>query len=64
MVQCVLLAESWNWQFRGPNPPTRLLRHTWQYCPHSIRVTHRGLAPTITYRPFSDTTKQASAAAV
>ncbi|MBS3128134.1 class I SAM-dependent methyltransferase [Candidatus Woesearchaeota archaeon] len=22
--------ESWAWQFRGDNPPTRLYRHTWQ----------------------------------
>ncbi len=22
--------ESWPWQFRGNNPPTRLFRHTWQ----------------------------------
>ena len=64
MVQCVLLAESWNWQFRGPNPPTRLLRHTWQYCPHSIRRTKCNLPATITYRPYSDATKQASATAV
>jgi cyclopropane fatty-acyl-phospholipid synthase-like methyltransferase len=26
-----LSSESWNWQFRGPNPPTRLLRQTWEY---------------------------------
>ena len=22
--------QSWMWQFRGADPPTRLLRHTWQ----------------------------------
>ncbi len=33
MVRCMLWAESWNWQFRGPNPPTRLLRQTWNYQP-------------------------------
>jgi cyclopropane fatty-acyl-phospholipid synthase-like methyltransferase len=26
---CELASESWNWQFRGDPPPTRLLRHTW-----------------------------------
>jgi hypothetical protein len=58
MMNCVLWAESWNWQFRGPNPPTRLLRHTWQYCPQRVRMT--SLAPTVTYRSFADATKQAS----
>jgi cyclopropane fatty-acyl-phospholipid synthase-like methyltransferase len=62
MVECMLWAESWNWQFRGPTAPTRLLRHTWQYCPLSSRVTKRELAPTVTYRPFSDATKQESCA--
>ena len=28
-----LWSQSWNWQFRGPNPPTRLLRQTWVYRP-------------------------------
>lgn len=27
----LLCSESWNWQFRPPNPPTRLLRQTWAY---------------------------------
>jgi cyclopropane-fatty-acyl-phospholipid synthase len=27
----ILSSESWNWQFRPPNPPTRLLRQTWAY---------------------------------
>ena len=27
----LLFSESWNWQFRPPNPPTRLLRQTWIY---------------------------------
>jgi cyclopropane-fatty-acyl-phospholipid synthase len=26
-----LATESWNWQFRPPTPPTRLLRQTWVY---------------------------------
>jgi cyclopropane-fatty-acyl-phospholipid synthase len=29
MFMCMLVSESWNWQFRGPNPPTKLLRQTW-----------------------------------
>jgi cyclopropane-fatty-acyl-phospholipid synthase len=33
LIDCALVAESWNWQFRGPQPPTRLLRHTWQAKP-------------------------------
>ena len=31
MLMCMLITESWNWQFREPNPPTRLLRQTWVY---------------------------------
>ncbi len=27
----LLFFESWQWQFRGDNPPTRLLRNTWEY---------------------------------
>jgi cyclopropane-fatty-acyl-phospholipid synthase len=27
----ILVCKSWNWQFRPPNPPTRLLRQTWAY---------------------------------
>jgi cyclopropane-fatty-acyl-phospholipid synthase len=30
LLDCLLIAQSWNWQFRGPNPPMRLLRQTWQ----------------------------------
>jgi cyclopropane fatty-acyl-phospholipid synthase-like methyltransferase len=32
MLRCMLATQSWNWQFRGADPPTRLLRQTWQYC--------------------------------
>ena len=32
MIFCMMVTESWNWQFRGPNPPTQLLRQTWEYC--------------------------------
>ena len=31
MIRCLLICESWNWQFRGAHPPTRLLRQTWAY---------------------------------
>lgn len=31
MLTCMLRSESWNWQFRGNDPPTRLLRQTWEY---------------------------------
>ncbi|MGD9720773.1 MAG: cyclopropane-fatty-acyl-phospholipid synthase family protein [Pirellulales bacterium] len=31
MLTCMLVAQSWNWQFRTANPPTRLLRQTWDY---------------------------------
>jgi cyclopropane-fatty-acyl-phospholipid synthase len=31
MFACMLGSQSWNWQFRGPNPPTRLIRQTWAY---------------------------------
>jgi cyclopropane-fatty-acyl-phospholipid synthase len=31
MLVCMLVTESWNWQFRPPDPPTRLLRQRWQY---------------------------------
>lgn len=30
MLWCLLVSESWNWQFRPP-APTRLLRQTWEY---------------------------------
>ncbi len=33
MFICMLATESWNWQFRGSAPPTRLLRQTWQRLP-------------------------------
>jgi cyclopropane-fatty-acyl-phospholipid synthase len=29
LLYTMLVSQSWNWQFRGPNPPTRLLRQTW-----------------------------------
>jgi cyclopropane fatty-acyl-phospholipid synthase-like methyltransferase len=33
MLVCMLGSESWNWQFRGPDAPTCLLRQTWAYVP-------------------------------
>jgi len=33
MLACMLVTQSWNWQFRTSDPPTRLLRQTWDYCP-------------------------------
>jgi hypothetical protein len=31
MLLGLLWSQSWNWQFRGENPPTRLLRQTWSW---------------------------------
>src|SRR5207248_2831659 len=31
MLTCMILSQSWNWQFRGEHPPTCLLRQTWAY---------------------------------
>lgn len=31
MLYCMLVSQSWNWQFRGEHPPTRLLRQTWEF---------------------------------
>lgn len=30
MMQCYFLEQSWDWQFRGADPPMKLLRHTWR----------------------------------
>lgn len=30
MLACMLRWQSWNWQFRGDDPPARLLRQTWR----------------------------------
>jgi cyclopropane-fatty-acyl-phospholipid synthase len=48
MIECMLVAESWNWQFRGPNPPTRLFRHTFQGCRVKPSRRRTQLAPTDT----------------
>ena len=37
MLTCMLRSESWNWQFRGPNPPTRHIRQTWAYQSYASR---------------------------
>jgi len=31
LLRGFLHSQSWNWQFRPPQPPTRLLRQTWAY---------------------------------
>lgn len=33
MMTSLLITQSWNWQFRTDQPPTRLLRQTWAYRP-------------------------------
>jgi cyclopropane fatty-acyl-phospholipid synthase-like methyltransferase len=30
MLECYYLEQSWDWQFRGDDPPMKLLRHTWR----------------------------------
>jgi cyclopropane fatty-acyl-phospholipid synthase-like methyltransferase len=30
MIECYFIEQSWDWQFRGDNPPMKLLRHTWR----------------------------------
>jgi SAM-dependent methyltransferase len=30
MLECYYLEQSWDWQFRGIDPPMKLLRHTWR----------------------------------
>ena len=30
MLRCLIIHQSWNWQFRGHPAPTRLLRQTWE----------------------------------
>lgn len=30
MLRCLVVDQSWNWQFRGDPPATVLLRHTWE----------------------------------
>jgi cyclopropane fatty-acyl-phospholipid synthase-like methyltransferase len=30
MLRCLMVDRSWNWQFEGDEPPTRLLRQTWR----------------------------------
>jgi cyclopropane fatty-acyl-phospholipid synthase-like methyltransferase len=30
MIECYFLEKSWDWQFKGDNPPMKLLRHTWR----------------------------------
>jgi len=30
MLECYYIEQSWDWQFRGDDPPMKLLRHTWR----------------------------------
>jgi cyclopropane fatty-acyl-phospholipid synthase-like methyltransferase len=30
MIECYFIEQSWDWQFRGADPPMQLLRHTWR----------------------------------
>lgn len=30
MIECYFIEQSWDWQFRGEDPPMKLLRHTWK----------------------------------
>ena len=30
MIECYFIEKSWDWQFRGEDPPMKLLRHTWK----------------------------------
>jgi hypothetical protein len=30
MLRCYYVEQSWDWQFRGDDPPMKLLRHTWR----------------------------------
>lgn len=30
MIQSYFIEQSWDWQFRGDDPPMKLLRHTWR----------------------------------
>jgi hypothetical protein len=39
LVFCLFIAESWQRQFRGPNPPTTALRQIWQPAVHVVKAT-------------------------
>lgn len=30
MIECYFIDQAWDWQFRGDDPPMKLLRHTWK----------------------------------
>jgi cyclopropane fatty-acyl-phospholipid synthase-like methyltransferase len=30
MIECYFVETTWDWQFRGEDPPMKLLRHTWR----------------------------------
>jgi cyclopropane-fatty-acyl-phospholipid synthase len=35
MVTCMLITQSWNWQFRSATPPAKLWRQTWAWTPQT-----------------------------
>jgi cyclopropane fatty-acyl-phospholipid synthase-like methyltransferase len=41
---CLFLAESWQWQFRGSDPPTRLLRQVWRASRVRLQEASEGMA--------------------
>jgi len=36
MLECYFIEKSWDWQFRGEDPPMKLLRHTWRRKAHAV----------------------------
>ena len=41
MIECFFIEQSWDWQFRGDDPPMKLLRHTWRRNPAANRADFR-----------------------
>jgi hypothetical protein len=41
MIECYFIEQTWDWQFRGDNPPMKLLRHTWKRKPPIRPRVHR-----------------------
>lgn len=38
MLESYFIEQSWDWQFRGADPPMKLLRHTWRRNPLATRT--------------------------
>lgn len=38
MLECFFIEQAWDWQFRGDDPPMKLLRQTWQRRPDDVRL--------------------------